>query len=101
IIGSANSSANEIAEATATHVLLAFHMLIINILVSNLLIAVFTSTNKGMLDVTKIEDLNPTSLMFIEACKKNGLKYFDDYNALEPLSGSVGAVQVSTQNGRR
>ncbi|CAF0876559.1 unnamed protein product [Didymodactylos carnosus] len=42
IIGSANSSANAIAEATATHVLLAFHMLIINILVLNL--AVFAST---------------------------------------------------------
>ncbi|CAF1427263.1 unnamed protein product [Adineta steineri] len=33
-----------IAEATATHVLLAFHMLFINILLLNLLIAVFTRT---------------------------------------------------------
>ncbi|CAF0929325.1 unnamed protein product [Adineta steineri] len=33
-----------IAEATATHVLLAFHMLFINILILNLLIAVFTDT---------------------------------------------------------
>ncbi len=31
-----------VAEATATHVLLAFHMLFINILILNLLIAVFT-----------------------------------------------------------
>jgi len=30
-----------VAEATATHVLLAFHMLFINILLLNLLIAVF------------------------------------------------------------
>ncbi len=30
-----------VAEATATHVLLAFHMLFINILILNLLIAVF------------------------------------------------------------
>ncbi|CAF4290919.1 unnamed protein product, partial [Adineta steineri] len=33
-----------VAEATATHVLLAFHMLFINILILNLLIAVFTDT---------------------------------------------------------
>ncbi|CAF1475583.1 unnamed protein product, partial [Adineta steineri] len=37
-------NATFIAEATATHVLLAFHMLFINILLLNLLIAVFTRT---------------------------------------------------------
>ncbi|CAF0983658.1 unnamed protein product [Adineta ricciae] len=42
IIHDGNSSF--IAEATATHVLLAFHMLFINILLLNLLIAVFTRT---------------------------------------------------------
>ncbi|CAF1433937.1 unnamed protein product [Rotaria magnacalcarata] len=42
LIESANSTV--VAEATATHVLLAFHMLFINILLLNLLIAVFTDT---------------------------------------------------------
>ena len=36
-----NGTAADVAEATATHVLLAFHMLFINILLLNLLIAVF------------------------------------------------------------
>ena len=36
-----NSSSNLAAEAIATHVLLAFHMVFINILLLNLLIAVF------------------------------------------------------------
>ncbi|UJR11208.1 hypothetical protein I4U23_015389 [Adineta vaga] len=39
-----NENSTFIAEATATHVLLAFHMLFINILLLNLLIAVFTRT---------------------------------------------------------
>ena len=37
-----NGTSSLVAEATATHVLLAFHMLFINILILNLLIAVFT-----------------------------------------------------------
>ena len=37
-----DSNSTLIAEATATHVLLAFHMLFINILLLNLIIAVFT-----------------------------------------------------------
>jgi hypothetical protein len=37
-----NDTESIVAEATATHVLLAFHMLFINILILNLLIAVFT-----------------------------------------------------------
>ena len=41
IIESETSTAGEVAEATVTHVLLAFHMLFINILILNLLIAVF------------------------------------------------------------
>ncbi|UJR07511.1 hypothetical protein I4U23_011800 [Adineta vaga] len=45
-----NSSA---AEATATHVLLAFHMLFINILILNLLIAVFTRTIDQIQDNTE------------------------------------------------
>jgi len=36
-----NGTGAVVAEATATHVLLAFHMLFINILLLNLLIAVF------------------------------------------------------------
>jgi hypothetical protein len=36
-----NGTTSQVAEATATHVLLAFHMLFINILLLNLLIAVF------------------------------------------------------------
>jgi hypothetical protein len=36
-----NDTSSLVAEATATHVLLAFHMLFINILILNLLIAVF------------------------------------------------------------
>jgi len=36
-----NGTEPGVAEATATHVLLAFHMLFINILILNLLIAVF------------------------------------------------------------
>ncbi|CAF1439974.1 unnamed protein product [Rotaria sp. Silwood1] len=39
-----NSTTGVIAEATVTHVLLAFHILFINILLLNLLIAVFTNT---------------------------------------------------------
>ncbi|CAF1242408.1 unnamed protein product [Adineta steineri] len=39
-----NGTQTYVAEATATHVLLAFHMLFINILILNLLIAVFTRT---------------------------------------------------------
>ncbi|CAF3880150.1 unnamed protein product [Rotaria sp. Silwood2] len=39
-----NDTESVAAEATATHVLLAFHMLFINILILNLLIAVFTHT---------------------------------------------------------
>ncbi|CAF3454781.1 unnamed protein product [Rotaria sp. Silwood1] len=39
-----NDTASIVAEATATHILLAFHMLFINILILNLLIAVFTHT---------------------------------------------------------
>ena len=35
-------SGSAAAEATATHVILAFHMLFINILILNLLIAVFS-----------------------------------------------------------
>lgn len=40
-----NTSADLVAGATATHVLLAFHMLFINLLLLNLLIAVFTYVN--------------------------------------------------------
>jgi hypothetical protein len=36
-----NGTSPGVAEATATHVLLGFHMLFINILLLNLLIAVF------------------------------------------------------------
>jgi hypothetical protein len=41
IISSDMSSADEKTEATVNHILLAFHMLFINILVLNLLIAMF------------------------------------------------------------
>ncbi len=37
-----STSSDAVAEATVTHVLLAFHMLFINILLLNLLVAVFT-----------------------------------------------------------
>ncbi|CAF4095024.1 unnamed protein product, partial [Adineta steineri] len=39
-----NGTQSHVAEVTATHVLLAFHMLFINVLILNLLIAVFTRT---------------------------------------------------------
>ncbi|CAF1197338.1 unnamed protein product [Adineta steineri] len=39
-----NGTQSRVAEATATHVLLTFHMLFINVLILNLLIAVFTDT---------------------------------------------------------
>ncbi|CAF2077519.1 unnamed protein product [Rotaria magnacalcarata] len=48
IISSNTSSANEIAEAKVTHVLLAFHMLFVNILMLSLLIAMF---NFSIMDV--------------------------------------------------
>jgi hypothetical protein len=41
----ANNSVNLGAEAVATHALLAFHMLFFNILLLNLLIAVFAYVN--------------------------------------------------------
>jgi membrane-associated protease RseP (regulator of RpoE activity) len=41
IISSDSNSADQRIEATVTHILLAFHMLFINILILNLLIAVF------------------------------------------------------------
>ncbi|CAF3258135.1 unnamed protein product [Rotaria sp. Silwood2] len=44
ISGYNNSTTGNVAEATATHVLLAFHMLFINILLLNLLIAVFADS---------------------------------------------------------
>ncbi|CAF0986831.1 unnamed protein product [Adineta steineri] len=44
IINSESSTAAQIAEATTNHVLLAFHMLFINILILNLLIAAFNFT---------------------------------------------------------
>ncbi|CAF1116862.1 unnamed protein product, partial [Rotaria sordida] len=44
IINNNNNATGNAAEATATHVLLAFHMLFINILLLNLLIAVFADT---------------------------------------------------------
>ncbi|CAF3511447.1 unnamed protein product [Rotaria sp. Silwood1] len=44
IHGDSNSTTGNVAEASATHVLLAFHMLFINILLLNLLIAVFADS---------------------------------------------------------
>ncbi len=41
IISSNTSTTDQIAEATVTHVLLAFHMLFINILLLSLLVAMF------------------------------------------------------------
>ncbi|CAF4662919.1 unnamed protein product, partial [Rotaria sp. Silwood2] len=46
------TSSEAVAEATVTHVLLAFHMLFINILILNLLIAVFNFT------INEVQDKN-------------------------------------------
>lgn len=55
----------------------------------------------GMMDVTTLEDSNPTNRMFIEACEKNGFHETQDYNAEDRLNGCVGMSQVSTKNGKR
>ncbi|CAF3770161.1 unnamed protein product [Rotaria sp. Silwood1] len=56
---------------------------------------------KGMMDVTMLEEINPTNQMFIEACKKNGFHETKDYNAEESLSGCVSMSQISTKGGKR
>ncbi|CAF3877494.1 unnamed protein product [Rotaria sp. Silwood1] len=56
---------------------------------------------KGMMDVTMLEEINPTNQMFIEACEKNGFHETKDYNAEESLSGCVSMSQISTKGGKR
>ncbi|CAM2728730.1 unnamed protein product [Rotaria socialis] len=56
---------------------------------------------KGMMDVTILEDSNPINQLFIEACQKNGFRETKDYNAEENLSGCVGMSQISTKEGKR
>ena len=57
--------------------------------------------NRGMMDVTKLEDANQTNRLFIEACEKNGFRESEDYNAEDSLSGCVSMSQVSTKGGKR
>ncbi len=57
--------------------------------------------NKGMMDVTMLEDANQTNRMFIEACEKNGFRESKDYNAEESLNGIVSMSQISTKGGKR
>ncbi|CAF3167514.1 unnamed protein product [Rotaria sp. Silwood2] len=57
--------------------------------------------DKGMMDVTMLEETNPTDRLFIEACEKNGFHETKDYNAEESLNGCVSISQISTKGGRR
>ncbi|CAF3626397.1 unnamed protein product [Rotaria socialis] len=57
--------------------------------------------DKGMMDVTMLDDANATNQMFIEACEKNGFHETKDYNAEESLNGCVSLSQVSTKEGKR
>ncbi|CAF3714462.1 unnamed protein product [Rotaria sordida] len=57
--------------------------------------------DKGKMDVTMVEERNPTNRLFIEACEKNGFHEAKDYNAEESLNGCVSMSQISTKGGRR
>ncbi|CAF4406921.1 unnamed protein product, partial [Adineta steineri] len=57
--------------------------------------------NKGMMDVTVLEDSNEINQLFIESCEKNGFHQTKDYNAEESLNGCVTLSQVSTKHGKR
>ncbi|CAF1102466.1 unnamed protein product [Rotaria sordida] len=57
--------------------------------------------DKGMMDVTILEETNPANLLFIEVCEKNGFHETKDYNAEESLNGCVGLAQISTKGGKR
>ncbi|CAF0713125.1 unnamed protein product [Adineta steineri] len=57
--------------------------------------------NKGMMDVTLLEDSNEINQLFIESCEKNGFHQTKDYNAEESLNGCVTLSQVSTKHGKR
>jgi choline dehydrogenase len=56
---------------------------------------------KGMMDVTRLENLNETTRLFIAACEKNGFHESKDYNAEESLNGCVSRSQVSIKYGKR
>ncbi|CAF1507569.1 unnamed protein product [Rotaria sordida] len=57
--------------------------------------------DKGMMNVTMLEETNPTNQLFIEACEKNGFHETKDYNAEESLNGCVSMSQISTKGGKR
>ncbi|CAF0905369.1 unnamed protein product [Rotaria sordida] len=57
--------------------------------------------DKGMMDVTILEEPNPTNRLFIEACEKNGFHETKDYNAEGSLNGCVSMSQISTKEGKR
>ncbi|CAF1402651.1 unnamed protein product [Adineta steineri] len=57
--------------------------------------------NKGMMDVTILEESNKLNQLFIESCEKNGFHQTKDYNAEESLSGCVSMSQTSTKHGKR
>jgi choline dehydrogenase len=57
--------------------------------------------DKGMMDVTTLEDPNQINQLFIEACEKNGFHESKDYNAEESLNGCVSMSQLSIKGGKR
>jgi choline dehydrogenase len=57
--------------------------------------------DKGMMDVTMLEETNQINQMFIQACLKNGFHQTKDYNSEESLNGIVSMSQISTKNGKR
>ncbi|CAF0952112.1 unnamed protein product, partial [Didymodactylos carnosus] len=80
-----NGTSKIVAEATVTHVLLALHMLFINILLLNLLIAVFTSTNTrtGTESKETVADLKE-QLNVIHAMLSNIQIQLNQRNASDP-----------------
>ncbi|CAF3606651.1 unnamed protein product [Rotaria sp. Silwood1] len=57
--------------------------------------------DKGMMNVTILEESNPMNQLFIEACEKNGFHETKDYNAEESLNGCISMSQISTKEGKR
>ncbi|CAF3430705.1 unnamed protein product [Rotaria sp. Silwood1] len=91
IINSNSSNATgNVAEATATHVLLAFHMLFINILLLSLLTAVF-----AIIWALDLELWYLRSLKFVIAVKFLGLKLFMLENMLRDLFAFVYMIFIA------
>jgi len=57
--------------------------------------------NKGMMDVTMLEEPNRLNQLFIESCQQNGFHQTKDYNAEQTLNGCVSLSQISLKNGKR